>query len=49
MLERLELALGVEPPLELAEDETEEKMSPGGLGKRAPVPAQRLELRARGW
>ena len=41
-------ALGVQAPLELAEDEPEQHVAPGGLGEGAAVAAQGRELVARG-
>src|SRR5215217_6409000 len=45
-LEWLELRLVVEAAFELGEHDSEDEMAPGGLGERASVAAQRLELLA---
>ena len=47
-LQRLELGLVVQAALQLGEDDSEQQVAPGGLGERAPVAAQGLELGAGG-
>jgi hypothetical protein len=45
-LERLELGLVVQPPLQLREDDAEQEVAPGRLAERAPVAVERLQLAA---